>query len=92
MTTLARSLARADLVKTGQILDHLQRSRWARLALMDSGLSVPQLADLTGLAPSTVYRFLGLDSDDWNTKDPRTSTTAKIAQALGWTLEIRRPK
>lgn len=83
---------RLDSPKVNRVLDHAANSRLARAAMRESQITTDQLAEKTGLHVNTILRFLGLWYDDSNTKDPRTSTTVKVFNALGFDMVLQRRK
>lgn len=87
--SVARRVDRLDSPRTTRVLAHHQQSRLARLELSRLNLSTAEVAARTGLHPRTVQRFCG-EAGDENTRDPRTSTTQRVFEVLGWELVLRR--
>lgn len=89
MKTLAKERRhRLDSDHTARVLDHSHRSRLARAAQRDLGLSIEQVAEKAGVCTATAGKFLGLWAP--HTQDPRSSTTFRILHALEFKITISR--
>lgn len=86
--TITLNKVKRDIGSISRLLEHHKQARLARKSMMLEGLTVEQLADKASLHKDTVYRFIGVNSN-YATKDPRTSTTRKVFEALGYTIELR---
>lgn len=85
------ALSRAPLLseRTTRILTHLHQARLGRSAMVELGLSFRTIAERAKVGESTVRRFLHF-AGRHNTVDPKTQTTRKIFEVLGYELELRR--
>lgn len=88
MRTLIPKGVRLDSPRVTRILEHKHQCRLARNAMRESGLTVMEVARKADLGTTTVYRFMGLDSEDRNTREPRCSTVLRIFAVLGYDLAL----
>lgn len=89
MATVATTQDRATIIR---LPSQARRAAFARKEMRRQGMSIEDVAGISGRAWQTVQRFMDLSSTLGPTKNPATGTTVSIFHALGYDVVLARSK